>query len=105
MSTGSGSTSPRCWGGGRGRGAEGGVLGGRSPGPPAWYGADGRPPYHSINFVTCHDGFTLHDIVSYNGKHNEANLEGNRDGTDQNNSWNCGPQGDTGDPGLRPRRG
>ncbi len=57
----------------------------------------GRRPRSSINFVTAHDGFTLHDLVSYEGKHNEANMEDNRDGTDNNNSWNCGHEGDTGD--------
>ena len=54
-------------------------------------------PYSSINYITCHDGFTLEDLVSYNRKHNEANLEGNRDGSDQNFSWNCGAEGKTGD--------
>ena len=54
------------------------------------YQSDGRRPYASINFVTCHDGFTLNDLVSYNDKHNEANGEGNRDGTEDNRSWNCG---------------
>jgi glycogen operon protein len=52
-----------------------------------------RSPFHSINFVTCHDGFTLNDLVSYNGKHNERNGEQNRDGTDDNASWNCGCEG------------
>jgi glycogen operon protein len=61
------------------------------------YEADGRTPFASINFVTAHDGFTLRDLVSYNGKHNDANLEDNRDGTDDNRSWNCGAEGDTGD--------
>jgi len=59
------------------------------------YGDDGRTPYNSINFITCHDGFTLNDLVSYNQKHNEANLESNRDGSVENNSWNCGEEGDT----------
>ena len=63
------------------------------------YEQSGRRPYASINFVTCHDGFTLHDLVSYNHKHNEANGEGNRDGTDDNLSWNCGDEGPTGDAG------
>jgi glycogen operon protein len=53
---------------------------------------------HSVNFVTCHDGFTLWDLVSYNFKHNEANGEENRDGSDQNFSWNCGSEGPTDDP-------
>ena len=60
----------------------------------------GRGPLHSINFITCHDGFTLHDLVSYNQKHNEANGEGNRDGTDDNLSWNCGVEGPTDDPAI-----
>ncbi|MGJ0485749.1 MAG: glycogen debranching protein GlgX [Methylomicrobium sp.] len=58
--------------------------------------ADGdRLPLHSINFISCHDGFTLHDLVSYNSKHNEANGENNRDGCDNNMSWNCGAEGET----------
>src|SRR5207249_8494865 len=62
------------------------------------YGGDGRAPMASINFVTAHDGFTLADLVSYNEKHNEANLEDSRDGTDDNRSWNCGVEGPTDDP-------
>jgi glycogen operon protein len=58
---------------------------------------DGRSPYASINFITAHDGFTLRDLVSYDEKHNEANGEGNRDGTDNNRSWNCGVEGATDD--------
>jgi isoamylase len=68
---------------------------------------EGRRPSASVNFVTVHDGFTLADLVSYNGKHNEANGEGNRDGTDDNCSWNCGIEGPTTDPdvlGLRARQ-
>ncbi|MFC4910550.1 glycogen debranching protein GlgX [Actinomadura gamaensis] len=61
------------------------------------YADDGRRPVASINFVTCHDGFTLHDLVSYNNKHNEANGEDGRDGTDDNRSWNCGEEGPTSD--------
>src|SRR3954452_15435553 len=71
------------------------------------YGDDGRTPFASINFVTAHDGFTLRDLVSYNEKHNEANLEDNRDGTDDNRSWNLGAEGETDDPavlGLRARQ-
>ncbi|MBN1411130.1 MAG: glycogen debranching protein GlgX [Spirochaetales bacterium] len=64
------------------------------------YGDDGRTPYNSINFITCHDGFTLYDLVSYNRKHNEKNMENNLDGTDNNLSWNCGIEGDTDDPGV-----
>ena len=62
------------------------------------YGRTGRHPYASVNFVTAHDGFTLADLVSYDGKHNEANGEDNRDGTDDNRSWNSGAEGPTGDP-------
>ena len=64
------------------------------------YAHDGRLPGNSINFVTCHDGFTLHDLVSYDAKHNEANGEDNRDGTDDNASWNCGVEGETSDPAV-----
>jgi glycogen operon protein len=64
------------------------------------YASDGRHPVASVNFVTCHDGFTLADLVSYNTKHNEANGEGNRDGTDDNRSWNCGTEGPADDPGI-----
>src|SRR2546430_13589346 len=60
--------------------------------------AGDRNPSASINFVTAHDGFTLNDLVSYNEKHNEANLEDNHDGTDDNRSWNCGVEGPTDDP-------
>ena len=63
-----------------------------------------RPPSASINFVTCHDGFTLHDLVTYAHKHNEANREENRDGTDENLSWNCGVEGETDDPAIRELR-
>ena len=58
----------------------------------------GRTSEASVNFVTCHDGFTLYDLVSYNTKHNEANGEDNRDGGNENDSWNCGTEGETGDP-------
>jgi len=64
------------------------------------YQDDGRKPYASINFITCHDGFTLQDLVSYNEKHNEANGEENRDGADDNRSWNCGVEGPTDDPEI-----
>jgi glycogen debranching enzyme GlgX len=64
------------------------------------YADDGRSPYASVNFVTAHDGFTLRDLVTYNHKHNEANLEQNRDGTDNNRSWNCGVEGETSDPAI-----
>jgi glycogen operon protein len=71
------------------------------------YGFSGRRPHASINFVTAHDGFTLRDLVSYNTKHNEANGEGNRDGENNNRSWNSGVEGETEDPAvntLRKRR-
>ena len=64
----------------------------------------GRRPYASINFITAHDGFTLHDLVSYNEKHNEANGEGNRDGENHNLSWNCGVEGPTDDPAVNALR-
>jgi isoamylase len=64
------------------------------------YEPSGRRPYASVNFVTCHDGFTLADLVSYNAKHNEANGEDNRDGTNDNRSWNCGAEGPTKDPDI-----
>jgi glycogen operon protein len=64
------------------------------------YDKGGRHPHASINFITCHDGFTLHDLVSYNTKHNEANQEDNHDGTDYNISWNCGVEGESGDPAI-----
>src|SRR5579884_2141266 len=68
------------------------------------YQHDGRKPYASINFITCHDGFTLQDLVSYNEKHNEANGENNKDGANDNNSWNCGAEGPTDDPGIKALR-
>src|SRR4029453_8244447 len=65
-------------------------------------------PYQSVNFITCHDGFCLYDLVSYNQKHNEANGHANRDGTDDNRSWNCGWEGDENAPAkllaLRPQQ-
>jgi isoamylase len=64
------------------------------------YQDDGRSPFSSINFVTAHDGFTLRDLVSYNGKHNDANGEDNRDGADDNRSWNCGIEGETDDASV-----
>jgi glycogen operon protein len=64
------------------------------------YEHNGRRPYASINFVTCHDGFTLRDLVSYNDKHNEANGEENHDGSDDNRAWNCGVEGPTDDPAV-----
>jgi glycogen operon protein len=69
------------------------ILATRIAGSSDLYRKSGRAPYHSINFITCHDGFTLNDLVSYNKKHNEINGEGNRDGTNENYSWNCGKEG------------
>ncbi len=77
-----------------------GTLAARLVGSPDVYAHEGREPEQSINFVTCHDGFTLNDVVSYNVKHNEANGEGNRDGSDHNFSWNCGVEGSTDDSGI-----
>jgi isoamylase len=77
-----------------------GQFASRLSGSSDLYDADGRDPFASINFVTAHDGFTLADLVSYNHKHNEANLEDNRDGTDDNRSWNHGVEGKTGDPAI-----
>jgi glycogen operon protein len=75
-------------------------LASRISGSPDIYGGQDREPEQSINFVTCHDGFTLNDLVSYNHKHNEANGEWNRDGSDANYSWNCGVEGPTQDPEI-----
>jgi len=90
-------TIRRFWKGDDGQMAE---LGYRLTGSSDLYQWDGRHPYASINFITCHDGFTLHDLVSYNEKHNEANGEENRDGTDDNLSWNCGVEGPTDNPEI-----
>ena len=68
------------------------------------YEQGGRLPHASINFVTCHDGFTVQDLVSYNDKHNEANGEGNKDGANDNHSWNCGAEGPTDDPAIKALR-
>ncbi|MFE2225258.1 glycogen debranching protein GlgX [Streptomyces kronopolitis] len=76
-------------------------FGSRLTGSSDLYQEDGRRPLASVNFVTCHDGFTLRDLVSYNDKHNEANGEDNRDGERFNRSWNCGAEGPTDDPGVR----
>jgi isoamylase len=75
-----------------------GAVASRIGGSADLYQEHGELPINSINFVTCHDGFTLNDLVSYNQKHNEANGEGNRDGSTDNLSWNCGIEGDTDDP-------
>jgi isoamylase len=68
------------------------------------YQDDGRHPHASVNFVTCHDGFTLRDLVTFDDKHNEANGEDNRDGTDDNRSWNCGVEGETDDAEINALR-
>jgi glycogen operon protein len=94
----------RFW---RGEPGLSGALATRLCGSSDLYEPTGRRPHHSINFVTCHDGFTLWDLVSYDRKHNWANGEGDRDGTDANYSWNCGVEGPTDDPavlGLRRRQ-
>jgi isoamylase len=84
----------RFW---RGDGGTVSELATRLSGSNDLYARSGRRPYASINFVTAHDGFTLHDLVSYNDKHNEANLDDNRDGENNNLSWNCGVEGPTDD--------
>jgi len=87
--------------------SEDGALGrfaDRLVGSPEIYGHKQREPEQSVNFVTCHDGFTLNDLVSYNEKHNEANDEGNRDGANDNRSWNCGVEGPTDDPTIEQLR-
>ncbi len=68
------------------------------------YESDGRHPFASINFITAHDGFTMRDLVTYNEKHNEANLEDNKDGSDDSRSWNCGVEGETDDPEVNSLR-
>jgi isoamylase len=84
-----------------------GALATRLCGSSDLYETSGRQPHHSVNFLTCHDGFTLWDLVSYNEKHNLANGENNRDGSNDHHSWNCGVEGPTDDPfilGLRRRQ-
>ena len=80
------------------------ALAKRLLGSPDLYGHEEREAEQSINFVTCHDGFTLNDLVSYNQKHNEPNGEHNRDGSDDNASWNCGTEGPTDDPEVEALR-
>jgi hypothetical protein len=75
-----------------------GAIAARVAGSADLYQASGRFPINSVNFVTCHDGFTLNDVVSYNVKHNWANGENNDDGVNANDSWNCGVEGETDDP-------
>ncbi len=87
------------------RGASGiGELGWRLTGSADLYASEGRRPYASINFVTAHDGFTMRDLVTYEHKHNEANGEHNRDGTDNNRSTNHGVEGESSDPALNETR-
>jgi glycogen operon protein len=76
----------------------------RLVGSPEIFGHECREPEQSVNFVTCHDGFTLNDLVSYNSKHNDDNGEGNRDGSNDNKSWNCGTEGPTDDPSIEQLR-
>ena len=80
------------------------AFGQRFQASPDIYGHEEREPEQSINFVTAHDGFTLNDLVSYDDKHNEANGEENRDGSDANLSWNCGIEGPTDDPAVEALR-
>lgn len=94
-------TARRFWKGDRGQLAD---LAYRLTGSSDLYQHNGRTPYASINFITAHDGFTLRDLVSYDEKHNEANQDDNRDGTDDNNSWNSGVEGPTGDPKINQLR-
>jgi isoamylase len=82
----------------RGEPATLGEFASRITGSADLYEHTGRRPVASVNFVTCHDGFTLTDLVSYNSKHNDANGEGNRDGESHNRSWNCGAEGSSDDP-------
>ncbi|MEV5596582.1 glycogen debranching protein GlgX [Streptomyces sp. NPDC052496] len=79
-------------------------FGSRLTGSSDLYQGDGRRPLASVNFVTCHDGFTLRDLVSYDNKHNEANGEDNQDGESFNRSWNCGAEGPTDDPAVQELR-
>jgi isoamylase len=88
----------------KGDGGQIGELAYRITGSSDLYARSGRRPYASINFVTAHDGFTLQDLVSYNQKHNEANGEQNRDGSDNNRSWNCGVEGATDDAAINALR-
>jgi glycogen operon protein len=81
-----------------------GAVAARLSGSADIYQTSGHLPINSINFITCHDGFTLNDLVSYNNKHNESNGEGNRDGIDDNLSWNCGCEGATDDAAIEALR-
>lgn len=81
-----------------------GEMAKRLTGSADLYQDDGRKPYNSINLITCHDGFTLRDVFTYNDKHNDANMENNQDGSNDNHSWNCGIEGETDDPAVRALR-
>ncbi|KAK6940195.1 Glycoside hydrolase, family 13, N-terminal [Dillenia turbinata] len=81
-----------------------GIFATRVAGSADLYRVNKRKPYHSINFITAHDGFTLHDLVSYNYKHNEANGEGGNDGSNDNYSWNCGYEGEVADDNIKALR-
>jgi isoamylase len=94
-------TVRRFW---KGDGSTASEFATRISGSSDLYEQSGRRPYASINFATCHDGFTLQDLVSYNQKHNEANGENNNDGANDNNSWNCGAEGPTDDPNVKALR-
>src|SRR5262249_26511144 len=91
----------RFW---KGNGGTVGELASRLAGSSDLFADDGRHPGASVNFVTAHDGFTLRDLVSYDRKHNEANGEENRDGTNDNESWNCGFEGATDNPEINALR-
>jgi isoamylase len=94
-------TIRRYWKGDDRQAAE---IGYRMTGSSDLYSLSGRMPTASVNFVTAHDGFTLHDLVTYNEKHNEANLENNRDGANDNHAWNCGVEGETDNPVINALR-
>ena len=94
-------TIRRYW---KGDGGQASELAYRLSGSSDLYEGSGRKPFASINFVVAHDGFTLRDLVSYNEKQNEANQEDNKDGSDDNQSWNCGVEGPTDDPAVRELR-
>ena len=91
----------RFW---KGDGAVASEFATRLSGSSDLYAWSGRLPHASINFIACHDGFPLQDLVSYNDKHNEANGENNKDGSSDNNSWNCGAEGPTDDPAIQALR-
>jgi isoamylase len=91
----------RFW---KGDESQAGELGFRLTGSADIFQAGGRRPHASINFITSHDGFTLHDLVTYDGKHNEANKDDNHDGSDDNRSWNHGVEGETDDAGVNELR-